>query len=52
MKKRFLIMALAICLCGTFASCKKKPIPEEKPKDGAKVGTANGDNKPAADGKK
>lgn len=27
-------------------------IPEEKPKDGAKAGTANGDNKPAADGKK
>ena len=37
MKKRFLIMALAICLCGTFASCKKKPIPEEKPKDNTQI---------------
>lgn len=37
MKKRFLVMALAICLCGTFASCKKKPIPEEKSKENTQI---------------
>lgn len=37
MKKRFLIMALTICLCTTFVSCKKRPIPEEKPKDNTQI---------------
>lgn len=37
MKKRFLIMALIICLCTTFVSCKKRPIPEEKPKDNTQI---------------
>lgn len=37
MKKRFLIMALTICLFTTFVSCKKRPIPEEKPKDNTQI---------------
>lgn len=37
MKKRFLIMALAICLCSTFVSCKKKEIPQEKPKEDTQI---------------
>ena len=37
MKKRFLIMALTICLCTTFVACKKRPIPQEKPKDNTQI---------------
>ena len=33
MKKRFLIMALIVCVSGAFVSCKKKEKPEENTKE-------------------
>ena len=33
MKKRFLIMALIVCVSGAFVSCKKKEKPEENNKE-------------------
>ena len=37
MKKRFLIMALIVCVSGAFVSCKKKEKPEENTKETTKI---------------